>query len=316
MRFIIIVKATRDSEAGVMPDEQLIAAMATYHEELMKAGVLLDASGLQPSSKGWRIRYSGTKRTLADGPFAESKELIAGYTMIQVKTREEAIEWTKRFPNPVGEGKEAEIEVRQFFELEDFSPGDAIERFREMDAGVKKRRVEPVIEGHKIAMQSMQTITPCLWFDEQAEEAAEFYTAIFRNSKIVNISRYGEAGHEIHGMKAGTVMTVAFELDGQTFTALNGGPIFKFNEAISLQVNCETQQDVDYYWARLSEGGDEKAQQCGWLKDKYGLSWQVVPGILIEMMSGPVSEKSQRAMNAMLQMKKIDIEKLQQAYAG
>lgn len=316
MRFIIIVKATRDSEAGVMPDEQLIAAMATYHEELMKAGVLLDASGLQPSSKGWRIRYSGAKRTLVDGPYTESKELIAGYTMIQMKTREEAIAWTKRYPNPVGEGKEAEIEVRQLFELDDFAPGDAIEHFREMDTGIKSRRVEPVIEGHKISMQSMQTITPCLWFDHQAEQAAEFYTAIFKNSKIVNISRYGKAGHEVHGMQAGTVMTVAFELDGQTFTALNGGPIFKFNEAISLQVNCETQQEVDYYWAKLSEGGDEKAQQCGWLKDKYGLSWQIVPGILIEMFSHPVSEKSERAMNAMLQMKKIDINELQQAYAG
>jgi len=116
-------------------------------------------------------------------PFAESKELIAGYTMIQVKTREEAIALTKRFPNPVGEGKEAEIEVRQFFELEDFAPGDAVERFREMDAVVKSRRVEPVIEGHKIAMQSMQTITPCLWFDDQAEQAAEFYTVFSKIQK-------------------------------------------------------------------------------------------------------------------------------------
>ncbi len=138
MRFMIIVKATKDSEAGVMPEEKLIAAMATYHEELAKAGVLLDASGLKPTSKGWRIKYSGDKRTFVDGPFAETKELIAGYTIIQVKSREEAIELTKRFPNPAVDGKAGEIEVRQFFELEDFGPSEAVERFREMGVGAKK----------------------------------------------------------------------------------------------------------------------------------------------------------------------------------
>ncbi len=136
MRFMIIVKATKDSEAGVMPSEQLIADMATYHEQLQKAGVLVDASGLQATSKGWRIKYSGKKHAMIDGPFAETKELIAGYTLIQVKSRQEAIEWTKRFPNPAVDGKEAEIEVRQLFELEDFGPSKEIERFRDM--GVKK----------------------------------------------------------------------------------------------------------------------------------------------------------------------------------
>jgi hypothetical protein len=134
---MIIVKATGNSEAGVMPEEKLIAAMATYHEDLVKAGVLLDASGLKPSSKGWRIRYSGGKRSVIDGPFAETKELIAGYTLIQVKSREEALEWTRRFPNPVGEGADAEIEVRQLFELENFGPSDAVERFRDMGIGAK-----------------------------------------------------------------------------------------------------------------------------------------------------------------------------------
>lgn len=165
-------------------------------------------------------------------------------------------------------------------------------------------------------MHVIQKITPCLWFDDQAEEAVEFYTAVFRNSKIINIARYGEVGYEVHGKPAGTVMTVAFELDGQMFTALNGGPIFKFNEAISFQINCETQEEVDYYWERLSKGGDEKAQQCGWLKDKYGVSWQVVPIVLIEMINAPNSVKSQRAMGAMLKMKKIDIDELKRAYAG
>jgi predicted 3-demethylubiquinone-9 3-methyltransferase (glyoxalase superfamily) len=165
-------------------------------------------------------------------------------------------------------------------------------------------------------MQRIQKITPCLWFDDQAEEAVEFYTGIFPNSKITNVSRYGEAGREIHGKPAGTVMTVAFELDGQAFTALNGGPIFKFNEAISFQVHCETQEEVDYYWEKLSDGGDEKAKQCGWLKDKFGASWQVFPDVLIEMLNDPDMKKSQRVMEAMLHMKKIDLVELQRAYAG
>ncbi len=138
MRYMMIVKATKDSEGGVMPEEKLIASMARYHEELQKAGVLLDASGLQPSRKGWRIQYSGEKRTLVDGPFAEAKELIAGYTLIQVKSREEAMEWARRFPNPAVDGGEAEIEVRQLFELEDFGPSEAVERFREMGVGSEK----------------------------------------------------------------------------------------------------------------------------------------------------------------------------------
>ena len=133
MRFMIIVKATQDSEAGVMPSEQLLAQMAQYHEELMKAGVLLDGSGLQPSPKGWRIKYYGDKRSVIDGPFTETKELIAGYTLIQVKSREEAIEWTRRYPNPAGDGKQGEIEVRQLFELEDFVPSEAVGRFREIE---------------------------------------------------------------------------------------------------------------------------------------------------------------------------------------
>jgi hypothetical protein len=138
MRFMIMVKATKDTEAGVMPEEKLIAEMATYHEELAKAGALIDAAGLQPSSKGWRIKYSEGQRTFVDGPFTETKELIGGYTIIQVKSKQEAIEWTKRFPNPAVDGKEGEIEVRQLFELEDFGPSEAIERFREMGVGTKK----------------------------------------------------------------------------------------------------------------------------------------------------------------------------------
>jgi hypothetical protein len=137
MRFMIMVKGDKNTEAGKMPEEQLVAAMAAYHEELVKAGVLLDASGLKPTSKGWRIKYAGPKRTVIDGPFTESKELVAGYTIIQVKSREEALEWSKRFPNPFGEGAESEIEVRQLYELDDFPPSAGVERFRELEAQKK-----------------------------------------------------------------------------------------------------------------------------------------------------------------------------------
>ena len=165
-------------------------------------------------------------------------------------------------------------------------------------------------------MATVQPINPCLWFDTQAEEAARYYTGIFKSSKIGTITRYGEAGREVHGKAPGTVLTMEFELNGQPFTALNGGPEFKFNEAISFQIMCRTQEEVDHYWNRLSAGGDKQAQQCGWLKDKYGLSWQVVPTVLVEMMADPDKEKSGRAMEAMLQMKKLDIAELERAFAG
>src|SRR5687767_10185365 len=165
-------------------------------------------------------------------------------------------------------------------------------------------------------MAVTQRISPCLWFDDQAEEAARYYVGIFRNSRITMITRYSEAGFEVHHRPAGSVMVAAFELDGQSFTALNGGPLFKFTEAISLQVNCETQDEIDYYWEKLSAGGNPKAQQCGWLKDKYGLSWQVVPTRMDEMMKDGNSPGAKRAMEAMLGMKKIDIAALQRAFDG
>jgi predicted 3-demethylubiquinone-9 3-methyltransferase (glyoxalase superfamily) len=159
-------------------------------------------------------------------------------------------------------------------------------------------------------------ITPCLWFDSQAEEAAKFYTSIFKNSKIGKTSRYGKEGHEVHGRPGGSVMTVEFELEGQSYVALNGGPHFKFNEAISFQVHCKTQEEVDYYWQKLAEGGDPKAQQCGWLKDKFGMSWQIVPDALAQFLQDQDREKAGRVMNAMLQMKKFDVAALQRAYDG
>jgi len=165
-------------------------------------------------------------------------------------------------------------------------------------------------------MRLAMPITPSFWFDDQAEEAARFYVGIFDDSRIVHVSYYGEAGHEIHKRPAGSVLEVLFELDGQPFTALNGGPLFKFNEALSLQVMCETQDELDYFWARLGEGGDPRAQQCGWLKDRFGVSWQVLPHSLIMMMGVPGSAGSERMMVALLQMKKLDIAALQRAYEG
>ena len=157
----------------------------------------------------------------------------------------------------------------------------------------------------------MPKITPFLWFDNQAEEAAKFYAAIFKNSKIGTVSRYGEAGPG----PAGSAMTVSFELDGLEFIALNGGPAFKFTEAISLHVNCETQEEVDYYWGKLLEGGGQPSQ-CGWLKDKFGLSWQIIPATLPRLLTDPDRDKANRVMQAMLQMSKIDVAKLEQAAKG
>jgi predicted 3-demethylubiquinone-9 3-methyltransferase (glyoxalase superfamily) len=157
-------------------------------------------------------------------------------------------------------------------------------------------------------------ITPCLWFDTQAEEAAKFYASVFKNSKIGKISRYGKEGFEVHGKKAGTVMTVEFELEGQNFLALNGGPHFKFNEAVSFQVPCETQEEIDHFWSALAKDGEEG--RCGWLKDKFGLSWQVFPRALPEMLMDGNSETAQRVMRSMLQMRKIDLAALRRAQAA
>ncbi|HKG15357.1 MAG TPA: VOC family protein [Pyrinomonadaceae bacterium] len=159
---------------------------------------------------------------------------------------------------------------------------------------------------------TMQKIITFLWFDTQAEEAANFYVSLFKNSKIESVSRYPAEGEDITGKQAGTVMTVKFRLDGQEFIALNGGPHFKFTEAVSLVVNCETQEEIDEFWEKLTEGGAEV--QCGWLKDKYGLSWQIVPPVLDEMLQDADAEKAGRVMKAMLQMKKIDIQTLKRAY--
>ena len=165
-------------------------------------------------------------------------------------------------------------------------------------------------------MASLQRISPCLWFSDQAEQAVAFYSSVFKGAKISRVTRYGQAGREVHGRPAGSVMTIEFELDGTPFTALNAGPAFTFNEAVSMQVHCDSQQEIDYYWERLGQGGDPKAQQCGWLKDRFGLSWQIVPRVLSDMLADADHAKSGRAMTSMLQMKKFDIAALQRAFEG
>jgi predicted 3-demethylubiquinone-9 3-methyltransferase (glyoxalase superfamily) len=165
-------------------------------------------------------------------------------------------------------------------------------------------------------MAAIQKITPFLWFDSQAEEAAKYYVSIFKNSKIGNISHYGEAGKEVHKHPPGSVLVVDFTLEGQRFMALNGGPNFKFNEAISLYIGCKDQGEIDYYWNKLTRGGDPAAQQCGWLKDKYGVSWQVALEAMEQLVGDPSDPGSQRAMEAMMEMKKIDVAKLEEARAG
>ena len=162
-------------------------------------------------------------------------------------------------------------------------------------------------------MPTVQKITPCLWFDTEAEAAANHYVSIFKNSKIVKIGRYGKEGKEVHRKEAGSVMAFEFEIEGQKFVALNGGPQFKFDEAISFQISCETQAEIDYFWSKLTDGGKEV--QCGWLKDKFGLSWQVVPKMLTELLGHSNPDKAGRVMKAMLQMKKFDIAALQKAAA-
>jgi predicted 3-demethylubiquinone-9 3-methyltransferase (glyoxalase superfamily) len=160
----------------------------------------------------------------------------------------------------------------------------------------------------------MQKISPCLWFDDNAEDAVNFYVSVFKDSNIGNVTRYGKEGYDIHKKKEGSVMTIDFEIEGQKFLALNGGPIFKFNEAISFQIYCDTQEEIDYYWDKLTEDGDKNAQVCGWLKDKFGVSWQVVPVALIKMLEDKESRKTERVMKAMLQMRKLDIDALTKAY--
>jgi len=168
----------------------------------------------------------------------------------------------------------------------------------------------------KITRSDTQKITPFLWFDKQAVDAVNFYVSVFKDSKVNTVTRYGDTGSKASGRQKGSVMTVAFRIEGQEFVAINGGPLFRITPAVSFVVSCDTQEEIDYYWYKLSEGGDEKAQQCGWLSDKFGVSWQIVPAIWEEMIGKAGSEKSEKLMQAILTMKKIDLETIRKVYAA
>jgi predicted 3-demethylubiquinone-9 3-methyltransferase (glyoxalase superfamily)/uncharacterized protein YndB with AHSA1/START domain len=229
----------------------------------------------------------------------------------QIKPNE-LIEYT------IGDGRQVSItftsngnttRIRETFEAETANPVEMQKGGWQAILNNFKKYVESDLKEERSPRITINKITPCLWFDRQAEDAARFYVGIFKNSEILSVNHYGKEGFEIHGMPEGTVLSVSFKLDGQTFTALNAGPLFKFSEAISFQIGCETQEEVDHFWNKLTEGGEES--QCGWLKDKFGLSWQVVPNILGVLMNDP--SRSGRVMNAFMQMKKFDIQKLLQA---
>jgi PhnB protein len=276
MRFIIIVKATKDSEAGVMPPDALISAMADYHQQLTDAGILVDASGLQSSANGWRIQYAGEERTFVDGPFAEAKELVAGYTIIQVSSRDEAIAWTKRFPNPSIDGKQGEIEVRRLFELEDFEPGEGVERFRKIESQKSGGRTETHPQPAKDCPEGMHTVTPHL-VCAGAAEAIEFYKMAFSAQELARLP--GPDGKIVHAMiRVGDSMIMIAdefpEMGSFGPKSLNGSPV-----TIHLYV-----ENVDAFVARAVEAGAKVTMpvenmfwgdRYGQLEDPFGHHWSV-----------------------------------------
>jgi len=276
MRFMIIVKATKDSEAGVMPTDALISEMADYHQQLTDAGLLLDASGLQPSAKGWRIKYTGKETTFVEGPFVEAKELVAGYTIIQTTSREEAIAWTRRFPNPSLDGREGEIEVRPLFELEDFEPGEGIERFRKMEiqrasgeATTRTQHVKPIPDG-------MHTITPHL-VCAGAAEAIEFYKKAFNAVALARLP--GPDGKIVHAMIRIGDSVVMLVDEFPQWGALGPGSLKGSPVTIHLYV-----ENADAFVARAVEAGAEITMpladmfwgdRYGLLEDPFGHRWSV-----------------------------------------
>ncbi len=316
MRFMMLMipKGYETAAPGTMPDAKAVAAMMKYNEELQKAGVLVTLDGLHPPSMArarfirWRQAQSygrpfprdqrGARRLLDDQCEIEGRGRRMGVSLPGVEQRSD------RGPPSAGvrglPGRRSEGRRRL--------PRNAI-------AGAVRSRSasqsnsKPPSPTTKFTFV-MQTIHPCLWFDTQALEAAKFYISVSKNSKLGQVSYYGEGAP----LPKGTVLTVTFQLEGQNFMALNGGPVFKFNEAVSFVVNCETQEEIDDYWKKLTAGGQEV--QCGWLKDKYGLSWQIVPTVLGKMMEDKDPAKTNRVMQALMKMVKLDIHGLQQAYNG
>ena len=306
MRVMVIVKASKESEAGQMPSEQLLAAMGKFNEDLVKAGVMLAGDGLHPSSKGKRVRFDGRERSVKDGPFPETKELVAGYWLWQVKNIEEAVAWLKRAPFDGG----TEVEIRPVFEAEDFGK----ELTPELRANEERLRTE--VERQKsaggIRLGGRAKVFPFLWYAKEAEEAAHFYASVFPASSVDRVTTMQS---ESPSGPPGSVKVVDFTILGQRFQAMTAGPHHEFNDAISIMVHCEDQAEIDRYWDALLAGGG-KPQACGWLNDRYGVRWQICPAKMDEMMADPDVARSKRVTDAMMQMVKLDLATLEKAYRG
>ena len=299
MRFMMIVKADPSYEAGGPPNPALLAAIGKLSEEMTKAGVLLQSGGLLPSSKGARVRASGGKLTVTDGPFAETKELIGGFAILEAASKEEAIQ--------LGKSSCSSMSM--------FSGRPTKARWRFARCSIPRAPIAPdacpAAVPHHSQEKPMQKITPFLWYSKEAEEAAAFYASVFPDSRV---SRVTALPSESPSGPPGSVKVVEFVLFGQPFIAMSAGPLDPFNHAVSFVVNCDDQAELDRYWNALLEGGS--AEQCGWLKDRFGLSWQIVPTVLGEMMAEPDRAKAKRASDAMMKMVKIDIAALRAAFAG
>jgi predicted 3-demethylubiquinone-9 3-methyltransferase (glyoxalase superfamily) len=309
MRVMVIVKATKNSEAGVMPSEKLLADMGKYNEELVKAGVMLAGEGLHPSSKGKRVVFSGGKKTVVDGPFVETKELIAGFWLWQVKDMDEALEWARRCPDPMP-GEEGTLELRPVFEADDFGK-EFTPELRAQEERLRAQIDQQSKVVRKIGMAGTK-IFPHLWYAKEAEEAARFYASVFPDSRVDRVTTLQSA---TPSGPPGSVKVVDFTLFGQRFQAITAGPHDEFNDAISLVVSCDDQAELDRYWNALLENGG-KAQACGWLIDRFGVRWQIVPAVLDEMMRTPDPARSKKVTDALLQMVKLDIAALEKAYGS
>ena len=298
MRVMIIVKATTNSEAGVMPSEELLTAMGKYNEDLATAGILQSGEGIQPSSHGKRIAISAESRTVSEGPFEATSELVAGFWIWEVSSMDEAVEWAKRCPEPMP-GEETTLEIRPLFEVEDF--GD--EMTPELRENEVRRRAE---RGGAGEMNEKPKVRTCLWFDGNVEDAAEFYVSLLADSAVETASRPESAK---------PAMVVELSLAGTPYMSLNGGPQHKHSPAASIVVRTADQAETDRLWnALLADGGE--AGRCAWLTDRFGVSWQIVPEALPRMLGADDREAAGRAMQAMMQMSKIDIAALESAFAA
>jgi predicted 3-demethylubiquinone-9 3-methyltransferase (glyoxalase superfamily) len=303
MRFMVLFKANKNFEAGIFPDEKHLAELVKFNEELAKAGVLIAVDALHPSSKGMRVRFSGGKRMATDGPFAESKELIAGYWLWQVQSKEEALKWIERAPL-----ENTEVEIRQVFEAEDLAAATAagLPRGKELHLSSS---IQPQT---RTDMTRPAKNTICVWYDRGAEDAARFYARTFPDSTVGPV--HHAPGDSPSGSK-GEVLTVEFTVMGIPCIGLNGGPHFKQSEAFSFQVATVDQEETDRYWnAIVGNGGEES--MCGWCKDKWGVSWQITPQVLTRAVMGPDAAAAKRAFDAMMTMKKIDIAAIEAAIRG